>query len=75
MTTGPYIRVGEPDTHPSKPSHVAGIHQGNRPGKTWRERAIRKKHLSAEADPRRSTGINPESHGPIDPRSPKLTPA
>ena len=40
MTTGPYLRVGQPDVHPSKPSHVAGVHQGNKPGRTWREGGI-----------------------------------
>jgi hypothetical protein len=75
MTTGPYLRVGKPETSASKPSHVAGVHQGNRPGKTWREGGIEKERLNAKASSRRSTGINPDAHNPIDPRSPRLTPA
>jgi hypothetical protein len=75
MTTGPYLRVGQPDVHPSKPSHVAGVHQGNKPGRTWREGGIKKGAFKAQAGARRSTGINPESHDPIDPKSPRLSPA
>ncbi len=75
MNTHPTLRIGKPDVSPSKPSHVAGVHQGNRPGKSWREGGIKKSQLGGHASARRSTGINPESHDPIDPRSPRLTPA
>jgi hypothetical protein len=69
------VRVGKPQTSPAKPSHVAGVHEGNQPGRTWRERGIMKGRLAAKASSRRSTGINPHAHDPIDPRSPRLTPA
>lgn len=59
------IRVGKSQTTVTAPAHVEGVREGNDPGEipspTW----------PAE----RSTGINPERRDPIDPRSPKLTPA
>jgi hypothetical protein len=69
------VRVGKPEVSPERPSHVPGVHEGNRPGLTWREGGIKKRRLTAEASARRSTGINPELHEPIDPKSPRLTPA
>jgi len=75
MTTHPTLRIGKPDTHPSKPSHVAGVRQGNRPAKSWLAAAVNKGRLMVQTSARRSTGINPEAHDPIDPKSPRLTPA
>lgn len=76
MPTIANVHVGKAQTKTWKPSHVPGVHEGNRPGRTWRERGVEKKEqLAATAGGRRSTGINPRSHEPIDPRSPRLTPA
>jgi hypothetical protein len=57
------IVVGKPDIKPTAPSHIAGVHQGNRPTKE-----------GDQSGARRSTGISADDHGPIDPRMPKLTP-
>jgi hypothetical protein len=65
------LRVGKPDVKRDAAAHVRGVKQGN-------EGVMRQKPdgaLSAEATDRRSTGIWPEGHAPIDPRMPKLTPA
>ena len=56
------------------PSHTAGthkgeewvIHNGREPG-----RGSSKAHRTA----RDSTGINPQHHGPVDPRMPHIPPA
>lgn len=57
------IRVGKPDVDPKAPSHVAGVHEGNDPNSKVRQDGAR-----------RSTGISPDEHAPIDPSMPKLTP-
>jgi hypothetical protein len=62
------IVIGKKDVDPTLPSHVPGVHEGNWPASArLRRRAI-------VGVPRRSTGISPSNHGPIDPRMPKLTP-
>lgn len=48
---------------PKAPSHVAGVHEGNAPNSKVRQDGAR-----------RSTGISPDEHAPIDPSMPKLTP-
>ncbi|HET9594490.1 MAG TPA: hypothetical protein VFP65_02865 [Anaeromyxobacteraceae bacterium] len=72
------LKVGKAQTHPSKPSHVAGVREGNRRGNIDREAGV---HQDPE-DPRfatgtaeRSTGINARARNPIDPRMPNLSPA
>lgn len=57
------VVVGEPDTHPSKPSHTRGVREGNK--RSW---------LRRESNRRRSTGINAKDREPILPQMPKLTP-
>lgn len=57
------ILVGKPDVSPTAPTHVRGVHEGNQPISTL-----------GQDGARRSTGIAPELHGPLDPRMPKLTP-
>lgn len=70
------VRVGKPDIKPDSPSHVRGVRQGNEPGSLEKEAGIHHIHsLKTVADSRRSTGISPEIHNPIDPRMPNLTPA
>ena len=49
MTTGSNLRVGKPETYSSKPAHVAGVHQGNRPGGTWLDWSGHRIHTNAEA--------------------------
>jgi hypothetical protein len=65
------LRVGRPDVSPSAPSHVAGIREGNQPGSYERMPG----HLpDGRSTSRRSTGIDPDSKNPIDPRMPNLSP-
>jgi len=80
MRTIANIRVGKPDTQPSKPAHTWGVRQGNRPHTLIGEAgALHIGHRGAgrptgKASVNRSTGINPEKRQPIDPSMPNLTP-
>lgn len=81
MKTISNIRVGKPDTTPSMSSHTWGVREGNRiagyvgdsghyeTGEQGSGRAVGK------ANAARSTGINPDTKNPIDPRMPRLSPA
>lgn len=69
------VVVGKPDVRPSKPSHVPGVRSGNSTGSMAKQRGIEPDGLGAKANPSRSTGINPKSRSPVDPRSPTLSPA
>lgn len=66
------IRTGQSDIDTKDLGHIKGINQGNSKGNYEKQKG----HLpdgrrTAEA----STGINPDTHGPIDPRMPNLSPA
>lgn len=69
-----HLKVGRPDTTPSKPSHIRGIRAGNQRGSMKKEQGLREAGEAAFATGRRSTGINPDAREPIDQRMPKLTP-
>jgi hypothetical protein len=70
------IRVGKPDVKPDAASHIKGVRMGNQPGSTEKEKGINHVDpLKTVADSRRSTGISPDMHNPIDPEMPNLTPA
>ena len=69
------IRVGNPDTYPSKPSHTPGVREGNEPGGFEKEPGFYRDGKMVKATARRSTGINPEARNPIDPDMPNLPPA
>ena len=70
------VRVGKPEVKPDAPSHVKGVRMGNQPGNAEKEPGINHKDpLKTVADSRRSTGISPDMHNPIDPDMPNLTPA
>lgn len=71
MTTIGNLTTGKPAVDPAKPSHVAGVRQGNKPIGLLRSLLRRPK---TERDSR-STGINPHARHPIDERMPLLTPA
>jgi hypothetical protein len=65
------IRVGKPDVSPDLPSHTDGIKQGNSTGNYEQQVG----HLpDGRSTAQRSTGINPKSKEPIDPRMPNLSP-
>ncbi len=68
------VRVGEPDTTPSAPSHIKGVRQGNETGSFERQAGLRQVGNIGKSTARRSTGISPDSKNPIDPNSPNLTP-
>lgn len=70
------LRVGRPQTSPSKPSHIRGVPMGNDPGRYPRTSGM---HRADNGDllvtARRSTGINSRHRNPIDPNSPNLSPS
>lgn len=70
------VRVGEADVKTTAPTHVWGVFQGNHPHRLQRHKGVKNETPNrAEGTPRRSTGIRPDAHAPIDPRMPKLSPA
>ena len=65
------LKVGKPDVNPDKPTHVAGVKQGN----SKRNYEKSPGHLpDGRSTARRSTGILAKKHEPIDPRMPNLSP-
>ena len=65
------LKVGKRDVSPDKPTHVAGVDQGNKVGAYAKSPG----HLpDGRSTARRSTGILPKKHEPIDPRMPNLSP-
>ena len=75
MGTISNVRVGRPDTKPSAPSHTKGVREGNEADGAGRQQGFRLEKGKLRATGRRSTGINAKDREPMDPRSPKLTPA
>ncbi len=75
MHTIANVRVGTPDTSPAKPSHTRGVREGNDHGGMRREAGMKNEGLHGRGNARRSTGISPWRHGPIDPRMPNLSPS
>jgi hypothetical protein len=75
MDTIGNITVGSPDVKPDASAHSPGVREGNLRKHLVREPGTRRVGpMMAAATVRRSTGINPKAHGPIDPRMPVLTP-
>ena len=68
------VVVGEPHVAPDAPSHTSGVREGNNPPKRRREPGIHVDEDGLHISARRSTGIRPKAHGPIDPRMPVLPP-
>ena len=70
------IRVGKPDTQPDLPSHTRGVKEGNEPGNFESTPGLYwdPKEKIGKGTAQRSTGINPDSREPIDPRMPNLSP-
>jgi hypothetical protein len=68
------IVVGKPDVNPETPSHVPGVHEGNRPHRLLFRIGIRTRELRSLQAPTRATGVAPQHHVPIDPAMPFLTP-
>ena len=69
------IKVGKPQVDPMRPTHVRGVREGNAVGNMAEDESLEPDGDGARATTaRRSTGISPKSHEPIDPKSPKLSP-
>lgn len=68
----PNINLGNPQVTADLPAHTPGIQQGNAKG-SYEKMAGHNADGTSTAE--RSTGINPKSHGPIDPSMPNLSPA
>ncbi|MEU1594769.1 hypothetical protein ABZ468_18310 [Streptomyces sp. NPDC005708] len=64
------IRVGKPHVKPDTPTHVSGLHEGNR-GPYSRQTGH---HKDGTADARRSTGIHWRKHNAIAKTMPNLPP-
>jgi hypothetical protein len=66
-----HVKTGKPDVAHDLPAHVAGIKSGNSSGNYDKQPG----HLpDGRSTARRSTGVNPEAHDPIDPSMPNLSP-
>ena len=66
------LRLGKAHKRTDAPGHVRGIKQGNSTGNYEKQDG----HLpDGRATASKSTGINPGSREPIDPRMPNLPPA
>ncbi|OII65452.1 hypothetical protein BJP40_16760 [Streptomyces sp. CC53] len=64
------IKVGKPQVKPDTPSHVPGLHEGN---KGPYERQVGH-HADGTADARRSTGVNWRRHEAILKIMPSIPP-
>jgi hypothetical protein len=62
------IRVGKPDVQPDTPTHIWGLHQGNKGGEQPGH------HKDGTADARRSTGIHWKKHNAILKIMPNISP-
>jgi hypothetical protein len=65
------IRVGKPHARPDTPTHVRGVHEGNKKGSYKHEIGH---HSDGTADARRSTGVSPRRHNASLPIMPNLPP-
>ena len=64
------IVTDSPDIEVDAPSHVKGVHEGNRP-----QPLLGREMMEQVEGSRRATGINPKEHEPIDSKMPKLYPS
>ncbi|MBA2261064.1 MAG: hypothetical protein H0W03_00160 [Solirubrobacterales bacterium] len=66
------IKIGKPDVSPDALAHTPGVAVGNQPGNYEKQVGHKPDGRSTAA---RSTGVNADTHGPIDPAMPNLSPA
>jgi hypothetical protein len=66
------VKTGKADVSPDLPAHVPGIKQGNALGSY---ESMSGHNPDGTSTARRSTGVNPDAHEPIDPSMPNLSPA
>ena len=67
-----HLRQGDADVAHDTPSHVSGIKSGNTTGNYDKQPGHKP---DGRVTARRSTGVNPKAHEPIDPSMPNLPPA
>lgn len=67
-----HLKTGRPDIDQDAPAHVKGVKEGNSVGNYEK---MKGHEPDGRSTARRSTGINPDLHDPIDPRMPNLSPA
>jgi hypothetical protein len=60
---------------PPKPTHVPGTNRGEELARRKGREPGRAKNRRYYRSARDSTGLDAESHGPIDPRMPEMPPA
>ena len=65
-----WLKTGKADVKPDTPAHTPGVKQGNS-GPNEKNKGHTKDGRSTA---KRSTGVNPRHHEPIDPRMPNLSP-
>jgi hypothetical protein len=65
------LKLGGFRVSPDMAAHTPGINQGNAKGNYEK---MAGHNPDGTSTPARSTGINPQSHGPIDPSMPNLSP-
>jgi hypothetical protein len=65
------LTVGKAQVTPDKPSHTTGVKEGNEPGNYEKSPGH---EPDGRSTARRSTGVLPGKHGPIDPRMPNISP-
>lgn len=65
------LKLGSSEVTPDLPAHTPGINQGNAKG-NYESQSGHNPDGTSTAE--RSTGVNPDSHGPIDPSMPNLSP-
>jgi hypothetical protein len=73
------VSVGRAEGRQSASAHLTGVKSGNAKHDLDKDIGITRAPPDAwpdggRATARRSTGINPKAHDPIDPRMPKLAP-
>ncbi len=68
----PNINLGPQEVTPDMPAHTPGIQQGNAKGSYEK---MEGHNPDGTSTAKRSTGVNPKAHGPIDPSMPNLSPA
>ena len=64
------VKTGEGPS-PDMPAHTPGINQGNATGNYEKQKGHNPDGTSTA---KRSTGVNPKAHEPIDPSMPNLSP-
>ena len=64
------VKTGEGPS-PDMPAHTPGINQGNAKGHYEKQKGHNPDGTSTA---KRSTGVNPKAHEPIDPSMPNLSP-